>query len=697
MYSAIKKSFASEIESKVEAQARAKAAKRNAMGLLVVVVVLILLLGVSVAANAAIMIYVVDDAKETSVAPSTGVLGDKSTGNPVLVGVSTNAEGVLLAPLADAGPVRVAVAAKRLPLVVAPMLSQETLAEVTALQISYSERVGHVANVSETIQRNISASYTVTGFDWETNTRMNFTTSRGDIVQLHDGRAYLHKFHRNVDADFEYRRFHLCESNVKCSAIESVLSDDIAVEEMLNRSIEAAAEAAEAADVELMRKHEDAPLHSVRPLTDREQEFVDACPGFSHEYLVDTVDGFSELWEHASLYEQNCTIFIDLDAVLPANQTLQNQILETFARDRADQGLGTSEADVQGQYLRDVEGDQFGIHYGDRSIMIFAAEPADEEDRRSLLEVSPDHAQVSDEDLEAAVEAAEHADGDITSEHGRELWGRRHGHFPWHRHFPHSHAPVVKAVERAASTVSRVATAAYNFARELYEAICGGGFGCAAQIPASPFPIVCTLSRSRGHGSVAASLTFADICDDGTSMRNGIRVKGLGQISVTGSGSATVERKYEGKAFKTKVGLFQVKTSAQAEISGSVKITLPWKAKFKADIYGRTASPTFEWGNPKLSGSGRVTIRVKTCLVYNMAVEMCIIAERSYSIKQYWSGWRRKCQASCSDRIGFGAGTSGGVSYSAGCSSGFNFGGFPSLPSFNKLYGRTCPTVHLNC
>ena len=148
------------------------------------------------------------------------------------------------------------------------------------------------------------AADTVTGFDWETNTRMNFTTSRGDIVQLHDGRAYLHKFHRNVDADFEYRRFHLCESNVKCSAIESVLSDDIAVEEMLNRSIEAAAEAAEAADVELMRKHEDAPLHSVRPLTDREQEFVDACPGFSHEYLVDTVDGFSELWEHASLYEQ---------------------------------------------------------------------------------------------------------------------------------------------------------------------------------------------------------------------------------------------------------------------------------------------------------------------------------------------------------------------------------------------------------
>lgn len=67
------------------------------------------------------------------------------------------------------------------------------------------------------------------------------------------------------------------------------------------------------------------------------------------------------------------------------------------------------------------------------------------------------------------MEAAEHADGDITSEHGRELWGRRHGHFPWHRHFPHSHAPVVKAVERAASTVSRVATAAYNFARELYE------------------------------------------------------------------------------------------------------------------------------------------------------------------------------------------------------------------------------------
>lgn len=85
---------------------------------------------------------------------------------------------------------------------------------------------------------------------------------------------------------------------------------------------------------------------------------------------------------------------------------------------------------------------------------------------------------------------------------------------------------------------------------------------------------MCTLSRSRGHGSVAASLTFADICDDGTSMRNGIRVKGLGQISVTGSGSATVERKYEGKAFKTKVGLFQVKTSAQAEISGSVKITV---------------------------------------------------------------------------------------------------------------------------
>ena len=124
---------------------------------------------------------------------------------------------------------------------------------------------------------------------------------------------------------------------------------------------------------------------------------------------------------------------------------------------------------------------------------------------------------------------------------------------------------------------------------------------------------------------------------------------------------------------------------------------LPWKAKFKADIYGRTASPTFEWGNPELSGSGRVTIRVKTCLVYNMAVEMCIIAERSYSIKQYWSGWRRKCQASCSDRIGFGAGTSGGVSYSAGCSSGFNFGGFPSLPSFNKFNRRTCPTVHLNC
>lgn len=47
VYSAIKKSFASEIESKVEAQARAKAAKRNAMGLLVVVVVLILLLGAS--------------------------------------------------------------------------------------------------------------------------------------------------------------------------------------------------------------------------------------------------------------------------------------------------------------------------------------------------------------------------------------------------------------------------------------------------------------------------------------------------------------------------------------------------------------------------------------------------------------------------------------------------------------------------
>jgi len=302
------------------------------------------------------------------------------------------------------------------------------------------------------------------------------------------------------------------------------------------------------------------------------------------------------------------------------------------------------------------------------------------------------------------LEVEEHADEGNASEHGRSLWGgrRRHGHWPhghWpHRHSPHRHMPIPKAVERAASTVSRTATAAYNFAREIYEALCSGGFGCAAQIPASPFPISCSLSRSRGHGSVSGTLTFADICDDGTSWRNGIRVKGLGQISVSGHGSATMEKKYEGTPFTTTVGLFQVKTSAQVEISGSVRMTLPWKAKFKASRHGHLANPSFEWGNPSLSGSGSVTIRVKACLVYNSAVEMCMTAERSYSIAARWNCcWRRQCQASCSNRIGFGAATTGSVSYSAGCSSGFSFGGFPSLPSLSHLQRRTCPTVYFNC
>ena len=75
---------------------------------------------------------------------------------------------------------------------------------------------------------------TVTGFTWESNTRLNFTTARGDIVSIYDGKANLHRFRMDPYAEFDmtYQRFFLCESNVRCSAFDAVLLNEQNVEEV---------------------------------------------------------------------------------------------------------------------------------------------------------------------------------------------------------------------------------------------------------------------------------------------------------------------------------------------------------------------------------------------------------------------------------------------------------------------------------
>jgi hypothetical protein len=109
--------------------------------------------------------------------------------------------------------------------------------------------------------RNITAHYSVVGYKWESNTRMNFTTVTGAIIQIYDGDAFLHSWERDESQPDGHRYFQavLCEGNVRCASFESVVTAEHSLEELLNQTAYEVDQARYGEERALMARYEASP------------------------------------------------------------------------------------------------------------------------------------------------------------------------------------------------------------------------------------------------------------------------------------------------------------------------------------------------------------------------------------------------------------------------------------------------------
>jgi len=208
LYDAIKKDLAEELEKEAALAKEASSAKRRFKMLLLFVAVLVSFLAAPVAANFAVIFTVVDQAITTTTT-STGILEVK--------GSDTIA--------------KTAVATQDLPLVIAPALDLETLAQVKSLTVKYRDALKHSV---------IEASVSIVSVRKHNATFVEFVTSDpSEMVQTLNGDASLVRYPTSTNGLSYVTKYSLCAANATCSAfrasgIDTDAAFELAKEELRN-------------------------------------------------------------------------------------------------------------------------------------------------------------------------------------------------------------------------------------------------------------------------------------------------------------------------------------------------------------------------------------------------------------------------------------------------------------------------------
>jgi hypothetical protein len=196
LYDAIKKDLAEELEKEAALQQEASSARRRFKMLLLFVAVLVSFLAASVAANFAVIFTVVDQAVTTTTT-SSGLLEVKGTG----------------------AIAKTAIATEDLPLIAAPALDLDTLAQVKSLKVTYGPEAARV-----------EAQLNIVGVRKHNSTFVEFITDvPGETVETLNGKASLVRYTK-LDAT-RPKKHELCSANATCSAFSASGIDAEAVVE----------------------------------------------------------------------------------------------------------------------------------------------------------------------------------------------------------------------------------------------------------------------------------------------------------------------------------------------------------------------------------------------------------------------------------------------------------------------------------
>lgn len=357
-------------------------------------------LAVSVACNFVVMFVVVDSQVKTTLT-ADGQMVNKAA-DPSHDGVH---ETVKMAP-----------AQQYLPLIVAPTLEAHILQEVEQLHVTYQEdKTEGDDEVGDTTVTaiNISRAYTVTGYEWESNARMNFTTVSGDRIVIRDGDTML------VKADGT--DFAVCASEAKCSAFKAVTGQDVT---KLLADSENAINASKAAQVAL---NEAEALANKKTLNDVPADLrltvyniTQACPQHS-------IDEFMDLCAVDVIDIATC----DFDIITRDDPQCTNATQTGGAGRRLEVEDVSPDMSHEYVYTNDKPAGETSTPPTHRQMA---------ENKREMSDaVALPTAGHDDDDSEEALDD-EQEDG-----HGRKLWHRHrpHGHWPhWHHpHRPHIHHP----------------------------------------------------------------------------------------------------------------------------------------------------------------------------------------------------------------------------------------------------------------
>jgi len=206
LYDAIKKDLAEELEKEAELQKEAMSARRRVKMLMLFVIVLVSFLAASVAANFAVIFTVVDKAVQTTTS-STGLLEVK--GSDMIA--------------------KTAIATQDLPLMAAPALDLETLAEVKSLKVTYG-----VPGTEPT-----EAHMAVIAVRKHNNTFVEFVTDvHGETVEARNGVANLVRYPTLANGLKRPQKFKICAANATCSAFSASGVDAKATLELAMAALE---------------------------------------------------------------------------------------------------------------------------------------------------------------------------------------------------------------------------------------------------------------------------------------------------------------------------------------------------------------------------------------------------------------------------------------------------------------------------
>jgi len=195
------------------------------------------------------------------------------------------------------------------------------------------------------------------------------------------------------------------------------------------------------------------------------------------------------------------------------------------------------------------------------------------------------------------------------------------------------------------------------------------GWKCAAQICCMP------VSCSQ-HG---VTVTFADICDDGSSTSWGLKAKANGQVTFALSGARTKRVLRRSSPVATYMGTFQGVVSAEVTISGWGSVTVPWKVTFHANKWNGGGHKGVTVGRPQGNWGGAITFKLSACVLWSGVATGCFDIVRYYT-RYGW--WNQRCYS----RIGVSG--SAAVSLpSPACQPTFAFPAPISRPALSRWYG----------